>query len=146
MPINNRRQLLRAAVAFGIAAVQGCGTVLHPERKGQPAGRIDWKIFALDAVGLILFFVPGVIAFAVDFHNGTIYLPPESQAGIDSDSTPGLTKVSVPKEQLSRRQIEHVVASHSGHQIQLDEERTEAHRLASIAQFWSMHRRLFRAS
>ena len=29
----------------------------------------------LDAVGLLFFFVPGVIAFAVDFSNGTIYLP-----------------------------------------------------------------------
>ena len=37
---------------------------------------MDWGIFALDAVGLLLFFLPGVIAFAVDFSTGAIYLPP----------------------------------------------------------------------
>lgn len=146
MPLKNRRHLLRVAVVAAIAAIEGCGTVLHPERKGQPAGRIDWRIFALDAVGLILFFIPGVIAFAVDFNNGTIYLPPDSQAGTDSNTSSGLTKVSVPKNQLNRRRIEQVVANHSGHQIQLDEHRAQTHRLDSVDQFWPMHHRLFKAS
>jgi hypothetical protein len=29
----------------------------------------------LDGLGLLLFFVPGVVAFAVDFYTGAIYLP-----------------------------------------------------------------------
>jgi len=32
-------------------------------------------VVALDAIGLLFFFVPGVIAFAVDFVTGAIYLP-----------------------------------------------------------------------
>lgn len=52
-----------------------CGTILHPERKGQKGGQIDPAIAILDGIGLLLFFLPGVIAFAVDFSNGTIYLP-----------------------------------------------------------------------
>lgn len=54
----------------------GCGTVLHPERRHRShSGQIDWKIAAMNGLGLVLFFVPGVIAFAVDFYTGAIYLP-----------------------------------------------------------------------
>lgn len=65
--------LISAALIFQLA---GCGTILHPERKGQKGGDIDVGIAILDGLGLLLFLVPGVIAFAVDFSNGTIYLPP----------------------------------------------------------------------
>lgn len=75
----SRRQFTRwAMIQALLGGASGCGTILYPERRGQPAGPLDWKIVALDAVGLLLFFVPGVIAFAVDFTTGTIYLPSES--------------------------------------------------------------------
>ena len=51
-----------------------CGTIMYPERKGQREGRLDPAIVILDAVGLIFFFIPGVIAFAVDFSTGCIYM------------------------------------------------------------------------
>jgi hypothetical protein len=51
-----------------------CGTIMYPERKGQRDGRLDPAIVILDAVGLLFFFIPGVIAFAVDFNNGCIYM------------------------------------------------------------------------
>ena len=47
---------------------------MYPERKGQREGRLDPAIVILDAVGLIFFLIPGVIAFAVDFNNGCIYM------------------------------------------------------------------------
>ncbi len=65
-------------VALGGAAcsASGCGAIMHPERCGQPhSNQIDWKIAALDGLGLLLFFVPGVVAFAVDFCTGAIFLP-----------------------------------------------------------------------
>lgn len=52
-----------------------CGTIMYPERKGQTGGRIDPGVAVLDGLGLLLFLVPGVVAFAVDFSNGAIYLP-----------------------------------------------------------------------
>lgn len=52
-----------------------CGTILHPERRGQRGGNLDPAIVILDAIGLLFFIIPGAIAFAVDFSNGTIYLP-----------------------------------------------------------------------
>ena len=56
-------------------SLTACGTILYPERKGQTGGRIDPGVAVLDGVGLLAFLIPGVIAFAVDFSNGTIYLP-----------------------------------------------------------------------
>src|SRR5689334_12007234 len=61
----------------GAVFLASCGTILYPERRGQTAGRLDVGVVALDGIGLLLFLVPGVIAFAVDFATGTIYLPPE---------------------------------------------------------------------
>ena len=65
----------------------GCGTILHPERKGQRAGNLDPSIVILDAVGLLFFIVPGVIAFAIDFNNGSIYLPGGKRADAASNDT-----------------------------------------------------------
>jgi hypothetical protein len=76
-----RRKFLHHLLGYGCAttlagATSGCGTILHPERVGRPhSQQIDWKIVALDGLGLILFFVPGVVAFVVDFCTGAIYLP-----------------------------------------------------------------------
>jgi len=80
-PISRARFMSLSFFGLLEIATLGCGTILHPARKGQPAGQLDWGVVALDAVGLLFFFVPGVIAFAVDFNNGTIYLPSEEASG-----------------------------------------------------------------
>jgi len=87
---------------------------MHPERKGQQAGRLDTSIVALDAIGLLFFFVPGIIAFAVDFNNGTIYLPGGS-ASIESDD---INIVSINGE-LNNEMIERVVLKETGKLITL---------------------------
>lgn len=61
--------------AILVVQLLGCGTILYPERRGQPAGRYDTDIVILDAIGLLFFIVPGVVAFGVDFSTGAIYLP-----------------------------------------------------------------------
>lgn len=69
-------QVSQGLAGTALCWTTGCGSILHPERCGQPhSNQIDWKVVALDGLGLILFFVPGVIAFAVDFYTGAIYLP-----------------------------------------------------------------------
>lgn len=62
-------------VVILMVQLTGCGTILYPERKGQKSGTIDPGIVVLDAIGLLIFIIPGVIAFMVDANNGTIYLP-----------------------------------------------------------------------
>jgi hypothetical protein len=76
-------KIVASSVVFAlIFQLAGCGTILHPERKGQVSGQIDPKIAIFDALGLLFFFIPGVIAFAVDFSNGTIYLPGGRRASL----------------------------------------------------------------
>lgn len=79
-----RRQFLsdvlkHAATGAAAGSLSGCGTLLYSERVGRPhTHQIDWKVAAMDGLGLLLFFIPGVIAFVVDFSTGAIYLPPDS--------------------------------------------------------------------
>lgn len=76
-------KVVASSVVFALLfQLVGCGTILHPERKGQISGQIDPKIAIFDALGLLFFFIPGVIAFAVDFSNGTIYLPGGRRASL----------------------------------------------------------------
>jgi hypothetical protein len=70
-----RKSLIATLTTILLVQFTACGTILHPERKGQKSGRIDPAIAILDGIGLLFFLLPGVIAFAVDFSNGTIYLP-----------------------------------------------------------------------
>lgn len=58
-----------------VLQLTGCGLILHPERKGHMGGEVDPTIAILDGIGLLLFLIPGIVAFAVDFSTGTIYLP-----------------------------------------------------------------------
>lgn len=71
--------LLSAVLVFESV---GCGTLMYPERKGQRSGHIDAGVAVLDGIGLLFFLIPGVIAYAVDFNNGTIYLPGTSRSSL----------------------------------------------------------------
>lgn len=64
--------LVLAAAILNTAA---CGYLIYPERQGLRGDRFDGTVVALDAIGLLFFVLPGVIAFAVDFSTGCIYLP-----------------------------------------------------------------------
>jgi len=74
--------IISLLVASQLAA---CGTIIYPERRGQTHGAIDPGVVALNAVGLILFLVPGVVAFGVDFVTGSIYLPGGKTASLSQD-------------------------------------------------------------
>jgi hypothetical protein len=58
-----------------LSQLAACGTLFYPDRRGQIEGRVDPAMAALDAVGLIFGILPGLIAFAIDFTTGAIYLP-----------------------------------------------------------------------
>ena len=59
-----------------------CGSIFFPDRRGQIDGKIDPMIAVLDAVGLLFYVIPGLIAFGVDFATGAIYFPPGKTAHI----------------------------------------------------------------
>lgn len=69
-------RVLTALLASSLLAqLAGCGTLFYPERRGQLNGQIDPAVAALNAIGILFYVVPGLIAFAIDFATGAIYLP-----------------------------------------------------------------------
>ena len=101
----HRRTAIAALIAVTALSQSGCGTLLHPERSGQSPGRIDPAIAILDGIGLLFYLVPGLVAFAVDFSNNTIYLP-SGGAALDEDGPTRAVRVDGP---LDRDAIEAVV-------------------------------------
>ncbi|MHC4664147.1 MAG: hypothetical protein ACYS8W_20990 [Planctomycetota bacterium] len=78
-----RRPIIILAVLFlfMITSFGGCATIFYPERQGHHGGRLDVGMFALDLVLLLFWLIPGVVALAVDFGTGAIYMdyaPPGS--------------------------------------------------------------------
>jgi hypothetical protein len=89
MKILQRKSLALMLACTLTTQLTACGTVFYPERKGQISGRIDPVVAIANGVGLLFFVVPGVIAFAVDFTTGAIYLPGGRRAELQPNATPG---------------------------------------------------------
>lgn len=108
-------------IATLLVNLTACGTIMHPERKGQRGGKIDVGIAVLDGVGLLFFLIPGVIAYAVDFSNGTIYLPGgKNHSSLEGNvNTHDMAAIQVGTENLSEENIQAVIYSHTGKIIDL---------------------------
>ena len=103
---------LVVAIAL-IIQLAGCGTIIYPERRGQSSGKIDVGIAILDACWLIVFIIPGLVAFGVDFTTGAIYLP----GGRHKEASPdveNMTVVRVHPSDLNERTIEDIVKRYTG--------------------------------
>lgn len=108
-----------------------CGTILYPERRGQPAGKIDIGVAVLDGIGLLVFLVPGVIAFAVDFATGAIYLPPSSssQLEINPSNLQDAKIIKTGPRALTRFEIETLVKEEIRQEIDLASPQTRVARV-----------------
>ena len=89
--MKSSRLLIIPLILTLLVNLSACGTILYPERKGQISGRIDPGVAILNGIGLLFYIIPGVIAFAVDFSNGTIYLP-KRKAGLSTEDTVNVVK------------------------------------------------------
>jgi hypothetical protein len=123
--MNGRKQLTKifgAAISVVlIIQLSACGFFMYPERRGQsPGGRIDPAIATLDALGLLLFIFPGVIAFAVDITNGTLYFPSERHRSSTSNETKQMTVIRVNPGELNKKRIQEIVQRHTGVSIRSD--------------------------
>jgi len=121
--------------ALLVATTSGCGTILHPERKGQIDGQLDPSIVVLDALGLLFFLVPGVIAFAVDFSNGTIYLPNGGSARLTEQE---LDQVLADNNTLDKQKLERVLEARLDRPLDLHNQNLEIRALDSKAQLHSL--------
>lgn len=124
------RDLSRAVARVIIAALllqsMACGTILHPERRGQRGGRIDPGIAILDGIGLLFFIIPGVIAFAVDFSNGTIYLPRTARREA--------AELRFDAKRATQRDLEALLSSETGVSLRLDQPDLQVSELGSLAE------------
>jgi uncharacterized protein YceK len=66
-----------------LIASSGCGTLMFKEREsqGHTNGRVDPNVVIMDSLGLLLFVLPGLVAFGVDFSTDAIFLPPNVVKG-----------------------------------------------------------------
>lgn len=119
----------RSRVIGGVLAVSlftqlaACGTLFYPDRRGQIDGRIDLAVAALNAIGLIFYLLPGLIAFGIDFATGAIYLPDNSysmapeklQEAIGADGVVDLAKLKA------------IIEAETGRSLPLDDPRLIQH-------------------
>lgn len=126
-----RRWLSGAVVGASIIALTGCGTLFHPERKGQLSGQIDPVVAIANGVGLLFFIVPGVIAYAVDFSNGTIYLPSNNSASVD---------VLHLDRDLNLASLEKLLSDKAGQPVSLESELVMIEKMSNLEEALAMVR------
>ncbi|HBU70238.1 MAG TPA: polyribonucleotide nucleotidyltransferase [Elusimicrobia bacterium] len=102
---------------------------MHPERRGQRGGRIDAGVAVLDAIGLLLFVIPGVIAFAVDFSTGAIYLPEKSRTSLDINN---MKIVRFDSKHATDASIEYIIKKETGIDVKLWQKNIKISRISSI--------------
>lgn len=119
----NKALLVGTSLIIAVALLlctSSCGTILYPERRGQAAGQLDPAVAIMDGLGLLLFIVPGVIAFGVDFATGAIYLPASSSRldlyPLDSQFA---EVIQTEPTSLTLLEIESLVAQQIGQEIDL---------------------------
>jgi predicted nucleic acid-binding protein len=92
----------------------------------------------MDAIGLVLVFIPGVIAFGVDYYNGTLFYP-ESEGRAAAGR---LKRVPLPGSHPSKEQIAQAISAASGKQITLQDGTFVTQSLNTLDDFWSTHQQL----
>lgn len=116
-----KKIIYSALVTTMLVNTTACGVILYPERKGQKSGRIDVGVAVLDGIGLLFFLVPGVIAYAVDFATGTIYLPGGRRADMENLDKDQMQAMHVGKENLTEENIERLIYAETGQQVDVND-------------------------
>ncbi len=109
--------------------LSACGTIFYPERKGTRSGNLDPIVVAADAVGLLFFFIPGVIAFAVDFSNGTIY----KGGSRHSSLTPEELKSVTHDGKVDKKLLSALISKKLGQPVDLEASNVQVQRVDSEA-------------
>lgn len=123
------RKILSGALAAAVFLQAGCGTILYPERRGQRGGRVDAGVAVLDGIGLLFFIIPGVVAFVIDFGNGTIYLPKGARGPFSAND---LKRVNFDPRRADKKEIERLIRANTGVAVTLDEEDLQVFELKSV--------------
>ncbi|CAM3700980.1 hypothetical protein CCOS865_00709 [Pseudomonas reidholzensis] len=112
-------------VATLLTQLTACGTLFYPDRRGQIEGKIDPAIAVLDAVGLLFYVIPGLIAFGIDFASGAIYYPPGTTAHVD----PAKLKPAIGADgTVDNAKLQAILETELGQRLPLDDPRLIQHR------------------
>ena len=71
------------ASALAITMLPSCARIMHPERTGNSNGEIDIGPLIVDCLLFIPGILPGVIALAIDFGTGAIFINSRSSRAQD---------------------------------------------------------------
>lgn len=118
-------RLIGGAVAAALLTqLTACGTLFFPDRRGQIEGKIDPVVAALNAVGILFYVIPGLIAFGVDFATGAIYLPDNETAQVD----PALLKDAIGTDgKVDNTRLKAIIERETGRNLPLDDPRLIQH-------------------
>src|ERR1043166_8190597 len=107
----------------------GCGYIMHPDRRGQTGGNLDPAVVLMDGIGILLFVVPGVIAFVVDFSSGAIYYPGGRRSVRGGTDMP---QVRLDPKHPTVAMLERMVLDQTGVDVKLDRGQVTVIRLDSL--------------
>lgn len=107
-----------------LTQLSACGSIFYPDRRGQIEGRIDPGIAIANAVGLLFYVIPGLLAFAIDFATGAIYLPDGHTAQLDPQQ---LKQVVDADGKIDQGALKALIERSTGHQLPLDDPRLIRH-------------------
>ncbi|HBX56217.1 polyribonucleotide nucleotidyltransferase [Pseudomonas sp. UBA2684] len=120
----------KSRVIGGVLAVTlftqlaACGTLFYPDRRGQIEGKIDPVVAALNAIGILFFVIPGLIAFGIDFATGAIYLPGGQTAQVDPQELQQLVDAD---GNVDPAKLKALIDAQTGHSLPLDDPRLIQH-------------------
>lgn len=111
-------------VAALLTQLTACGTLFFPDRRGQIEGRIDPMVAGLNAIGILFYVIPGLIAFGIDFATGAIYLPGGLTSQIDPQD---LQNVVDADGKVDPIKLKALIEVQTGHSLPLDDPRLIQH-------------------
>jgi len=119
----------RSRVIGGVLAVSlftqlaACGTLFYPDRRGQIDGKIDPAIAIANAVGLLFYVIPGLIAFGIDFATGAIYLPDDEYSMAPEKLQEAIGADGV----IDQAKLKAIIEQETGRSLPLDDPRLIQH-------------------
>nr|WP_314491979.1 polyribonucleotide nucleotidyltransferase [uncultured Pseudomonas sp.] len=112
-------------IATLLTQLTACGTLFYPDRRGQIDGKIDPGIVALDAVGLLFYVIPGLIALGVDFATGAVYYKDGETAQVAPEK---LRQAVEADGKVNRVKLQAILESELGQRLPLNDPRLVEHR------------------
>ncbi|HHJ1296236.1 polyribonucleotide nucleotidyltransferase [Pseudomonas sp. P1B16] len=109
-----------ALIVTLLTQLTACGTLFYPDRRGQIDGKIDPVVAAMDAIGILFYVIPGLIAFGIDFATGAIYYPGGRTAQVAPEK---LREAVSPDGKVDNLKLQAILESELGQRLPLNDPR-----------------------